>query len=192
MLSQFWGDLLANLLADLAAGAALGVLFAYVVDSKLRLRERVEQDRETRRERIDRAMTYLSLLHSEIEGIVAMVPNQVATVKMQEHGMAVPIVTPVWDLLAQSGELVPLVNPRVLQQTAWFYEQIGYAKHIQDFLERSWLVPEDSVAHIDHKRRETRDKVAGLLKTAETSGRELLQAIDAEGARLRDRLQPVG
>lgn len=178
-------DLLMNVLGSVAAG----LVILWLAERWLEIRKESERRKKEKAAQLRRALTYLGLLHSEVDGIVQVAPGQASTVKMQEWGMAVPIVTPVWDLVEQSGELVSLVNPKVLQQTAWFYEQLAYAKHVLDFLILSWLVPEDSVPEIKKKRVEMQDTVAGYLKTAESSGKELLKAIDSEGRELADRLQ---
>ena len=177
MSGTFWGDLLANVVGGLVAG----VVIVWIAEKTFGLRKERKRRRDERKEEVERALTYLGLLRSEVDGIVHVAPGQASRVKTHEWGMAVPIVTPVWDLVEQSGELVSLVNPKVLQQTAWFYEQLAYAKHVLDFLVLSWLVPEDSVTDIKKKRLEMQGTVSGLLKTAETSGKELLKAIDSEG-----------
>lgn len=174
-------SVLINMVVTFIATAGAGFLVLWFAERTFEVRKERDRRREEARKEVQRAKTYLGLLRDEVKGITDLIPKQVETVESKEWGMAVPIVTPVWDVVQQSGELVSLVNPQVLEQTAFFYEQLEYARHILDFLILSWLVP-DSVVAIKKKRAEMVGAVAGSLRSAEGVGKKLLESLEGEQA----------
>ena len=199
MSGTFWCDLIANVVGGVVAGLAI----VWVAEKtfglrKERARRREEEERgrkrrrDERKQETDRALKYLGLLESEVGALAAWIPDQVEKVMSKEWGMAVPIVTPLWDLLEQSGDLVSLVNPNVLERTAYFYEEVEYTRHILDFLVQSWLVQEEGVANMNQKRLEMRNAVAGGLDMAKTSAKEVLALLEGEIALLEDHSQRLG
>ena len=186
------GQVLVNALGELVGGTVIAVVFGVVVTYVLGLRHWAKEQEADKQERVGRTLTYLGLVRDEVERIEKWIPGQVKRVKSKTWGMAIPIATPVWDVVQQSGELVPLVNPKVLERTAYFYEEIGIAAHILDFLMRSWLVPEEGVPDLDKKQAEAVKAVAGALEMAGRSAKKLLAVLEGEIGVLKDRLEELG
>lgn len=155
----FWRDVA----VDFLGGAGAGLLILWVAEQVFGIRKEAQRRKNEREADTQRARTYLGLLRDEVKGIGEWIPDQVTRVKSQKWGMAVPIQTPVWDLVEQAGDLVSLVEPELLKRTAFFYERLEVAKWAMDHLVRSWLAPEELVADLDKKQGEAANVVAEML-----------------------------
>jgi hypothetical protein len=182
MPQDFWW----NVASEVCGGALVAVVFGLIVSEILGVRKWAAAQRQERAERASSAIKYISLLRGEIGGIIKVVPAYCEGLAASPMGTEVPIYTPVWDVVIQSGELVGLLEPEVLTRTAYFYGYLQYAKEAMGWLMLSWHVADDTVGHLEGMQTQCRDAVAQRLTSAKAVGEEVLKLYDDEERRLED------
>jgi hypothetical protein len=173
-----------NVLAELCGGLVIAVVFGVIVGEWLGLRKLAATQREERAKRADSAIKYIGLLRGEIGGIMQMIPAYCEGLAESPRGTEVPIYTPVWDVVVRSGELVSLLEPKVLTQTAYFYGYLEYARDAMRWLILSWHVGDGTVSHLEEMQTECRNAVAKRLTSAEDVAKEVLELYEEEESRL--------
>ena len=173
-----------------AAGAGLFIL--WVAEQVFEIRKETQRRKDEREKDAKRARTYLDLLRDEVKGIEKWIPDQVTRIKSQKWGMAVPIQTPVWDLVEQAGELVSLVEPGLLKRTAFFYERLEIGRWATDFLVQSWLAPAEHVADLPKKQAEAAGVVQQMLEMDLDLAPGLVKSLEEEIVLLGGELEGTG
>ena len=180
MTGAFWWDLLASFLGGVGAGG----LILLVADRTLEIRKESRRRKDQRRKRVERAVAYLDLIEEEIDLVVKAIPGQRAEASSRAWGKDVPLLTPVWDVVQQTGELVGLLHPDLVRDTARFFAVYGYAERLLDWLKKSWLAPEVAVDAMELKRTECITAMKEALDEAEREGKKVLPSFDEERTRL--------
>jgi hypothetical protein len=197
--SEFQKDVLANFVADVSAGVALGSLAAWVVGSKLHSMGLAQEQKQRKQQETMRAIRYLRLLQvKEVGLLVPMIPGWRGRSRdwYQEEWQ---IQTPLWfGVLKQGGELAGVVNPTLLSRLATFYQGLVYAKRGVGFLvenrqaqARSGLDPH-AARELKHWEEKFEAVVDEGLGQAEDTGRGLLDDVADEVERLKEELRKTG
>ena len=183
---------LRDVLVDLIGGAGAGLFILWVAEQVFEIRKEAQRRKEEREANTKRARKYLGLLRDEVKGIEEWIPSQVTRLESQKWGIAVPIATPVWDLVQQAGELVALLEPELLKRTAYFYESLELARWGMDFVLQSWLAPKGQVAHLDEKQAEAVRALAVGLKNTLVEAPKLVKSLEEEIVLLGGELEGTG
>ncbi len=183
---------LRDVLVVLIEGAGVVLLILWVAERVFNIRRETQRRKDEREADAKTARTYLGLLRDEVKGIEKWIPDQVTTLKSQTWGMAVPIQSPVWDLVEQAGELVALVEPELLKRTAFFYERLEMARGPMAFIVQSWLASEEHVADLCKKRAEAVRAVGGILEEDLDLAPGLVKSLEEEIVRLGGELERTG
>ncbi|MBC8273366.1 MAG: hypothetical protein H8E40_00130 [Chloroflexi bacterium] len=194
MNSCFWNDFFVNFLADLLAGAVLALVLALPlnlwVDRKLNELARIQQRKEEKRAKLEKAIRYLEHLNPEIDYLLNELPSMINTFEgminafegagwQREREARIP--TPLWDVLQPSGELPRLLDPDLLEALTRFYDHLMYAKRGQDFVIDSWA----------STQKARLSWTLSALKQALQSGRDLPHRIDLEIQACKTELQAI-
>src|SRR3990172_2813887 len=123
-LEAFWP----NLVSDLLAGAAIGVVFGWFIAKKLSRLEGTHQRARALLNDLERAEQYLTLLKKEIEELAQRLPSELKSFSETGWGREVNLDTPFWDTIDRGGELPRLLNPNMVRYLTRFYGFIAQAR----------------------------------------------------------------
>jgi hypothetical protein len=189
MTSAFFGDFLANLLADLVV-FALGLLSALWIGRRLDIFERSQQLTDKRFADVIKAHTYLFNLSIEIDSLLIDVPLLLKEFTEHGWGREIRIDTKSWDLLKGSGQLPRLLSMVVLSPLTEFHGHLEYAQRGLERLLDCWLVPQPgTVPGMEAKQKAFFDMTVYGLERAIEVGPKLAEKVDSELESLHEEMK---
>jgi hypothetical protein len=184
---QFWPDVWASALGDLIGGGIVALLIAVVslyLSEELGVRQWAKDQKQRKRKEAETALRYVQFLEQEIVALQSWIPEQQKSLKDSPSGRLTNITMPVWEVLRGTEDLTRLFDPRLLTDTAHFYDILRLAKHRLDLMVQTWFLDPWAAERAPLLTTDLRDSAASFLYQASERAGPLLALYEREKERL--------